>query len=175
MITHAEQTPEDKAEATSNLVAQTQHAVGPVSASPDNCPASVAQQKLQYAIKNGPVAQKKANRDCLPDLLKTGIENLSGYATDNVTVHYNSDKPAQLSAHAYARGSQIHLAPGQEKHLPHEAWHVIQQKQGRVKPTMQMKGKVNVNDDVMLEQEADVMGRKAIHNNLNPEPSKGMM
>jgi hypothetical protein len=27
--------------------------------------------------------------------------------------------------------------PGQEQHLPHEAWHVVQQKQGRVKPTGQ--------------------------------------
>ena len=27
---------------------------------------------------------------------------------------------------AYAQGSDIHLAPGQEQHLPHEAWHVVQ-------------------------------------------------
>jgi hypothetical protein len=60
------------------------------------------------------------------------------------------------------RGTDIHLGPGQEKHLPHEAWHVVQQKQGRVKPTIQMKGKVNINDDIGLEKEADVMGLKAI-------------
>ena len=66
---------------------------------------------------------------------------------DDVKVHYNSSKPAQLQAHAYAQGTDIHLAPGQEKHLPHEAWHVVQQKQGRVRPTMQMKGGVGVNDD----------------------------
>ncbi|HAP61901.1 MAG TPA: hypothetical protein DCR93_21180, partial [Cytophagales bacterium] len=36
-------------------------------------------------------------------------------------------------------GTDIHLAPGQQKHLPHEAWHVVQQKQGRVKPTLQPK------------------------------------
>lgn len=57
----------------------------------------------------------------------------------DVKVNYNSDKPAQLQAHAYAQGNEIHIAPGQEKHLPHEAWHVAQQKQGRVKPTLQMK------------------------------------
>jgi len=34
-------------------------------------------------------------------------------------------------------------------------------KQGRVKPTMQMKGKVNINDDKSLEKEAEVMGAKA--------------
>jgi len=109
------------------------------------------------------ILQKKANNTGLPDNLKSGIENLSGHAMDDVKVHYNSDKPAQLNAHAYAQGTDIHLASGQEKHLPHEAWHVVQQKQGRVKPTMQMKGKVNINDDTGLEKEADVMGEKAIN------------
>jgi hypothetical protein len=106
--------------------------------------------------------QKKENNTGLPDNLKTGMENLSGMSLDDVKVHRNSDKPAQLQAHAYAQGTDIHLASGQEKHLPHEAWHVVQQKQGRVKPTTQMKGKVNVNDDAGLEKEADVMGVKAL-------------
>jgi len=106
--------------------------------------------------------EKTTNNTGLPDKLKSGIENLSGHSMDNVKVHYNSDKPAQLQAHAYAQGTDIHVAPGQEKHLPHEAWHVVQQKQGRVKPTMQLHGKVNVNDDVGLEKEADVMGTKAL-------------
>lgn len=106
--------------------------------------------------------QKKANNTRLPDNLKSGVENLSGIAMDDVKVHYNSSEPAQMQAHAYAQGTDIHIGPGQEKHLPHEAWHVVQQKQGRVKPTMQMKGKVNVNDDTGLETEADVMGAKAL-------------
>ncbi|AOW20717.1 eCIS core domain-containing protein [Urechidicola croceus] len=106
--------------------------------------------------------QKKENNTGLPDNLKSGIENMSGIAMDDVKVHYNSDKPSQLQAHAYAQGTDIHLGPGQEKHLPHEAWHVVQQKQGRVKPTMQMKGKININDDAGLEKEADVMGAKAV-------------
>jgi hypothetical protein len=83
---------------------------------------------------------------------------------DDVKVHYNSPKPAQLQAHAYAQGTQIHVAPGQEKHLPHEAWHVVQQKQGRVKPTKQLKTQVTVNDDPQLEKQADVMGVKALRN-----------
>jgi len=105
--------------------------------------------------------QKKENNTGLPDNLKSGIENISGYAMDDVKVHYNSTKPAQLNAHAYAQGTDIHLGSGQEKHLPHEAWHVVQQKQGRVKPTKQMKAKVGINDDVALEKEADVMGMKS--------------
>ena len=107
--------------------------------------------------------QMKPNRTGLPDRLKSGIENLSGYTMDDVNVHYNSDKPSQLQAHAYAQGTDIHMAPGQEKHLPHEAWHVVQQKQGRVTPTRQMMGKVNVNDDIGLEKEADVMGARALN------------
>ena len=102
--------------------------------------------------------QKKENNTGLPDNLKSGIENLSGYSMDDVKVHYNSDKPAQLQAHAYAQGADIHLAYGQEKHLPHEAWHVVQQKQGRVKPTIQMKNMLNINDDEKLEKEADEIG-----------------
>lgn len=107
--------------------------------------------------------QEKTNNTGLPDNLKSGVENLSGYSIDDVKVHYNSDKPAQLNALAYAQGTDIHVAPGQEKHLPHEAWHVVQQKQGRVQPTVQMQG-VNVNDNERLEKEADVMGKEAINN-----------
>ena len=75
-------------------------------------------------------------------------------------VHYNSPKPSQVEALAYAQGSDIHVGPGQEKHLPHEAWHVAQQKRGKVSPTMKVNG-LQVNDDSALEREADIMGAKA--------------
>jgi outer membrane biosynthesis protein TonB len=96
----------------------------------------------------------------LPDRLKAGIEALSGITMDDVEVHYNSPKPAQMKALAYTQGSDIYIGPGQERHLPHEAWHVVQQKKGRVEPTMQTKG-VGVNDNPGLEREATVMGQKA--------------
>jgi hypothetical protein len=120
------------------------------------------QGKFSTDISSQAIAQReeKPNNTGLPNQLKSGIESLSGMSLDNVKVHYNSSKPAQLNAHAYAQGSDIHVAPGQEQHLPHEAWHVVQQAQGRVKPTTQMKG-TSVNDDVSLETEADVMGAKA--------------
>ena len=102
------------------------------------------------------------NRTGLPDRLKAGIESLSGISMDGVKVHYNSSQPAQLNAHAYAQGSEIHLGPGQERHLPHEAWHVVQQKQGRVRSTMQRKGNIDINDDAGLEAEADIMGVRAL-------------
>ncbi|MFT5779240.1 MAG: hypothetical protein ACI837_002197 [Crocinitomicaceae bacterium] len=160
----------------------------------DKRPETVAQTKLQEMANNSPRAlqlkalqekannanpseqqpiQKKGNNTGLPDNLKAGMENLSGISLDDVKVHRNSNKPAQLQAHAYAQGTDIHLGAGQEKHLPHEAWHVVQQKQGRVKPTMQMKGKVNINDDAGLEKEADVMGAKALQGgNFSSSTSK---
>lgn len=127
----------------------------------------------QKSISTSSVQRKESpNRTGLPDNLKSGIENMSGYSMDDVRVHYNSSKPAQLQALAYTQGTDIHVAPGQEKHLPHEAWHVVQQKQGRVQPTMQLHG-VNVNDNEGLEKEADVMGggsiklQTKIHRNIN--------
>ena len=107
-----------------------------------------------------PPTTKSENKTGMPDNLKTGVENLSGVDISDVKVHYNSKKPTELNAHAYAQGSDIHVAAGQEKYLAHEAWHVVQQKQGRVQPTVQMKTGVAVNDDTGLEQEADVMGEK---------------
>ncbi len=105
--------------------------------------------------------QRKENNTGMPENLKAGIEDLSGMAMDDVKVHYNSSQPEGLQAHAYAQGTDIHIAPGQERHLPHEAWHVVQQKQGRVEPTTQLKTGVPINDDDGLEKEADVMGAQA--------------
>ena len=120
------------------------------------------QGQFETAQRKSVGAQPEAaqNRTGMPDHLKAGIESLSGMDISDVRVHTNSDRPAQLDALAYAQGSDIHVAPGQERHLPHEAWHVVQQRQGRVVPTMQMQG-VSINDDRGLEAEADAMGARA--------------
>ena len=128
-------------------------------------PAPLPQETAQFAgagEASPPPPAGSSSNGGLPQQLKSGVEQLSGQSMSDVKVHANSEKPAQLNAHAYAQGSDIHIGPGQEKHLPHEAWHVAQQKQGRVQPTKQLKGKVPVNDDKGLEQEADVMGAKAL-------------
>ena len=117
---------------------------------------------MQKREIDAPVAQRASSGAGLPGQLKSGVEALSGMSMDHVRVHYNSPQPAQLNAHAYAQGSDIHVGPGQERHVPHEAWHVVQQAQGRVKPTMQMHSGVPVNDDTGLEREADRMGAKAL-------------
>jgi Domain of unknown function (DUF4157) len=103
---------------------------------------------------------QQPNRTGLPDALKTGIESRSGVSLDDVRVHPNSDQPARLNALAYTQGSEIHVAPGQDAYLPHEAWHVVQQKQGRVQPTLQIGGAA-INDDPALEHEASQMGANA--------------
>lgn len=113
----------------------------------------------------GPVSKRAASPVAeivggLPARLRAGVESLSGIAMDDVRVHRNSSEPAKLGALAFTRGTQIHLAPGQEEHLPHEAWHVVQQKQGRVRPTTQMKG-LAVNAEPALEVEADRMGHRS--------------
>lgn len=158
----------------------------------DNSARQVAQKKKQENIfgkETSPLQPKtndedemlqaKENNTGLPDNLKSGVENLSGISMDGVKVHYNSAKPQQLNALAYAQGNDIHVGSGQEKHLPHEAWHVVQQRQGRVKPTMQMKGVV-VNNESELEKEADEMGKLAVEGKetgkvfssggVNPDP-----
>ena len=125
---------------------------------------AVDKKKLQRRemLDPPPAAQMVASKTGLPNQLKSGVEALSGMSMDHVRVHYDSPKPAQLNAHAYAQGSDIHVGPGQAHHLPHEAWHVVQQAQGRVRPTMQLQSGVPVNDDAGLEREADRMGARAM-------------
>jgi hypothetical protein len=115
----------------------------------DNRPEAATQRKLQEMANNSSqdkqtaqflaiaksnsaqerqFVQKKENHMGLPGKLISGVENLSGYSMDDVKVHNNSHKPTQLQAHAYAQGTDIHLGLGQEKHLPHDACHVVQQK-----------------------------------------------
>lgn len=118
--------------------------------------ASLANAAVQRA-ENPP----RPNNTGLPDDLKNGVESLSGFSMDDVRVHYNSDKPATVQALAYTQGNDIHVAPGQEHALPHEAWHVTQQMAGRVSPTTNING-MPVNDNATLEHEADVMGEKAV-------------
>ncbi|MCL2291498.1 MAG: DUF4157 domain-containing protein [Candidatus Bathyarchaeota archaeon] len=90
----------------------------------------------------------------LPTHLQEKYEHQSGLSLTDVRVHYNSEEPAKLGAYAYAQGNQIHIAPRQEQHLPHEIGHIIQQKAGIVRPTIQLNG-VYINDNPTLEHEAE--------------------
>ncbi|MFA6009867.1 MAG: DUF4157 domain-containing protein [Desulfobacteraceae bacterium] len=120
-------------------------------------------KRLQSGLNDTAQMEQDSSQgnDGLPVHLKSGLEALSGTNLSGVRVHYNSSKPAQLNALAYTQGQDIYVGQGQEKHLPHEGWHAVQQAQGRVNPITQIKG-VSVNDDENLEQEADVMGGEAL-------------
>lgn len=39
----------------------------------------------------------------------------------------NIHPSVKASAQGYASGTDVHVGPGQDKHLAHEAWHVVQQ------------------------------------------------
>ncbi len=73
------------------------------------------------------------NRTGIPLQLKRRMEEHTGLSFQDVQVHYNSEQPGKINALAYTQGTQVYLAPGEEKHLPHELGHVVQQKQGIVK------------------------------------------
>lgn len=111
--------------------------------------------------KKGANPYKSANKTGIPTPLKERYEVLSGFSFDDVKVHYNSSSPAQMYAHAYTRGNHIYIAPGQEKHLGHELGHVIQQKQGLVRPDTYLYG-LPLNTDRHLEAQADTYSRSAV-------------
>lgn len=120
---------------------------------------SFTQEKQQTEIHRKSNAGRK-NHTGIPLQMKQQYEKLSGLSFDDVRVHYNSGKPAQFQALAYTQGNQVFIGPGQETHLGHELGHVVQQKQGRVRATQQI-GNIAINNDTILEREADHIGKAA--------------
>lgn len=104
---------------------------------------------------------RDAQSSGMPDGLRTRAESLSGVSLRHVRVHRHSRRPEEFDAVACTDGEHIHLGPGQDGHLGHEAWHVVQQLQGRVKATGRV-GDLKVNDDDAMEREADIMGRRVM-------------
>lgn len=93
-------------------------------------------------VKNVPQNQGKP----LPADLRQSMEATLGHDFSDVRVHtdVNANAAARAaSAQAYTQGSDIYFAPGQfqpgtdggRSLLAHELTHVVQQSQGRVKPT----------------------------------------
>lgn len=113
---------------------------------------------------NAPKGNMNMNR--IPDRLKNNVEAASGMDMSDVKVQYNSPAPAILGALAYAQTNEIYLRSGQEKYLPHEVWHIVQQKQGRVMPTIGKANGISISDDTGLEKEADQMGEKLSKGNM---------
>lgn len=113
---------------------------------------------LQDERKKEEKHQPRQNRTGIPAQLKQRMERTSGFSFDDVRVHYNSDRPKKLDALAYTQGTEVFLGPGQERHLPHELGHVVQQKQGIVRPTARHESGALMNTDRALERQADEIG-----------------
>ncbi len=127
-----------------------------------------------YAERTEKNASQK-DKTGIPRRMKAGFERSSGFSFNDVKVHYNSDKPAQLRAHAYTQGNDVYVAPGQEKHLPHELGHVVQQKRDTVRPTETIGG-LPLNDDKNLENGADMIAAKAESVDISKEqPIQGKL
>lgn len=86
----------------------------------------------------------------LPANLQHNLESAHGVNLSDVKVHVGHEATL-IGAKAFTQGSDIHLAPGQEQHLPHEAWHVAQQKQGRVESSTLAEGLVEVREEQSFE------------------------
>lgn len=117
------------------------------------------------------IALRRPATNALPQALRHSFESMSGIDLSDVRVHRASPRPAAVDALAYTSGSEIHLGPGQDQHLAHEAWHVVQQKQGRVRANGTIGGQP-LNDDRGLEAEADRAARQALpaKDEMHPVP-----
>lgn len=101
----------------------------------------------------------------LPAPVLAKMQRAFGADFGGVRFHPSSPEAAALGAQAFARGSEVHVAPGhwdpESQHgqelIGHELAHVVQQAQGRVTATEQYRG-VAVSSDKALEAEADHWG-----------------
>ena len=104
----------------------------------------------------------------IPEGVRAKMEGALGVDLTGVRVH-EGPRAAALGALAYTQGMDVHFAPGQyqpnsrrgQEILGHELVHVVQQAEGRVRATRQMKG-VGLNDNLALEREADELALDAL-------------
>jgi len=152
-----------------NSVTANKHTTGLAIEPPAMGIANPAQLQTEGAIQMQEKDERmeKPSPNGLPKEVNTQMESSIGADFSDVKVHPNSSKAPEVGALAYTQGSDIHFAPGQfqpetpkgQALLGHELTHVVQQREGRVTPTTQVKG-MAVNDDPGLEKEADQMGKK---------------
>ena len=110
------------------------------------------------AVRSASHSVRRENRTGIPTQLKERMERSTGLSLDDVRVHYNSALPARLDALAYTQGNQVEIGPGQERHLPHELGHVVQQKLGTVRANAMHSSGIALNTDARLERQADEIG-----------------
>jgi hypothetical protein len=140
-----------------------------------------AEDEEELQMKGGPVKGSSGTQTGIPEDVRTKMESSFNTDFSDVKVHANSSKAPQIGALAYTQGQDIHFAPGQynpgssagQQLLGHELAHVVQQRQGRVKPDAEQKKGMNINSDTSLEKEADEMGAKAAQGKMANIAGKG--
>lgn len=131
----------------------------------------VVQRRAHDAAPDDPFALHlvgdRGGGQVLPDAIRPGLERSFGMDLGGVRVHPDSGEAQALGAHAFARGADLHFAPGRYDAtgdpflVAHEVAHVAQQAEGRVHATVQARG-VSLNADPALEHEADRMAAEAV-------------
>lgn len=117
-----------------------------------------------------PFQMKKSSSSSngLPEDVRGKMENAFQTDFSTVNIQKDSQQATDVGALAYTQGNDIHFAPGQfnpstqggQELIGHELTHVVQQRNGQVKPTTAVNG-MPVNDNHGLEAEADTLGKKA--------------
>ncbi len=105
--------------------------------------------------------------EALSSGVRTRFESAFGADFSDVRVHRGSAQASGIGAAAFARGTDIHFAPGRFDTdssnglaiLGHELTHIVQQRAGRV-AVPQGKG-THINVERTLEAEADLLGSRA--------------
>lgn len=128
---------------------------------------------LQYQEKSRSDQSSQRGHAYIPIQLKNRMEQNTEVTLDDVRVHYNSHRPARLDALAYTQGTEVYLGPGQERYLPHELGHVVQQKLGLVRSDTLHESGVRMNTDQALERQADRIGAGRERLSMHPLNTSG--
>jgi hypothetical protein len=124
------------------------------------------EQAVRARLPERSRAPERATR--IPAPVRAMMESALGADLSQVRVRTASADALRLSAAAFTRGHEIHLAPGHwaphtqagRELLGHEVVHVLQQRSGSVRPTAWL-GNTPVSDDAALERAADAIGARA--------------
>ncbi|MFV8756557.1 DUF4157 domain-containing protein [Nannocystaceae bacterium ST9] len=124
----------------------------------------VALSPPRYGIES---VDRAGQGQALPSDLRGKMERSFASDLSRVRVH-QGDEATRIGARAFARGSELHFAPGHyqpntllgQARIGHELAHVIQQSSGRAQARRSVAG-VGVDDSRGLEAQADLAGARA--------------
>jgi len=125
-----------------------------------------ATSRFQHDFTQLPISTGKP----MPEAVQQKMEAAFGTGFSDVRIHEGA-QAAAINAIAYTQANHIHFQPGEynptspkgQALLGHELAHVLQQRQGRVKRTMQAEG-LPINDENALEQEAELAAQRVTQN-----------